>query len=199
MVIHYRKNFAGTQTWCGEYRDVYRVMSGGRDNTSPFRGEVTCKKCLANADKWLEKFNNERAKEERLAKGADGMYWVYVAGPYTNPDPVENTNKAIKVANRLVACGFTPIIPHLTLAWNLVSPYPAKFWYDYTLQLMFRCDAVYRMKGASVGGDVEVEEARKAGMPVFLEEDGVTPENLDGWFKKFADTKGMYQWRNVLK
>jgi hypothetical protein len=197
MIIHYRKGMVGTKTWCG----VGRVpASPGRvDNSSPFRREVTCQKCIKAARNWLENYENKRAREERLAKGAEGMLWIYVCGPYTHPDPVENTHKAIRVANRLVACGFTPVIPHLTLAWNLVTPMPAKFWYDYTLQLMFRCDAVYRMRGDSLGGDIEVAEALKAGMPVFLETDGATPENIDGWFKKFSQAGGKYQWQNVRK
>ena len=125
------------------------------------------------------------------------MKFIYIAGPYTHPDPVENSHKAIKVANRLVACGFTPIIPHLTLMWNLVTPAPAKFWYEYTLELMFRCDAVYRMKGDSLGGDVETTEAIKAGMPVFREDQGVAPENLDIHLSR---AKGdSYQWQKVLR
>jgi hypothetical protein len=127
------------------------------------------------------------------------MKWVYVCGPYTHPDPVENSNRAIKVANRFVAVGFTPIIPHLTLMWHLVYPAPAEFWYDYTMQLMFRCDVVYRMKGESKGGDLEVEEARKAGIPVFFEDEGTTPENMDGPLAAWEREKGVYQWRNVLK
>lgn len=41
---------------------------------------------------------------------------VYIAGPYTNPDPVANTHNAIKIADQLYVDGVcVPIIPHLTL------------------------------------------------------------------------------------
>jgi hypothetical protein len=197
MTIHLRKTMTGVETWCGVSRDEYKIMRGGRDNTSPHMREATCQRCIKAATKWMDEYENKRARKERLAKGEDGMKHVYVAGPYTHPEPVENTHKAIRVANRLVACGFTPIIPRLTLAWNLVSPMPAKFWYDYTLQLMFRCDIVYRMAGDSVGGDIEVAEARKAGIPVFMEIDGASPENLDLWLKKFECAGGRYRWQSV--
>jgi len=92
--------------------------------------------------------------------------WVYVAGPYTIPDPVENTNDAMVLADQLLNMGVIPIIPHMTLAWHLVHPRPAKFWYWYTLELMKRCDAVFRKPGESTGADDEVTYAKKHGIPV---------------------------------
>lgn len=94
--------------------------------------------------------------------------WVYVAAPYTNPDPVENSHVALKVADALEALGVVPIIPHLTLMWHLVTPRQAQFWYDYTMELMKRCDAVYRVPGKSKGADLEEKEARRIGIPVLL-------------------------------
>ena len=95
------------------------------------------------------------------------MKWVYVAGPYTLPDPVDNTNKTIKIADILVQHGFFPIIPHLTLLWHLVTPRPPQFWYDYTMGLMGRCDIILRLPGYSKGGDLEVEQATEQGQPVY--------------------------------
>jgi hypothetical protein len=95
--------------------------------------------------------------------------WAYVAGPYTNPDCVENTNRAIRVGDHLESLGFVPIIPHLSLLWHMVVPHSAQFWYDITAEWLKRCDLVYRLKGASKGGDEEVALAKELGIPVIYE------------------------------
>lgn len=96
--------------------------------------------------------------------------WIYIAGPYTNPDPVENSQRAIKVAEEWVERGYIPIIPHLSLMWHLVVAHPAQFWYDYTAEQMKRCDLVYRMLGESKGADEEVALARDLGIPVVFQQ-----------------------------
>lgn len=94
---------------------------------------------------------------------------VYVAGPYTRPDPVANTHAAIRLADELIEAGkVTPVVPHLTLVWHLVSPRAdVEFWYSLDLALVARCDALLRMPGASMGADREVAFAEKRGIPVF--------------------------------
>jgi hypothetical protein len=92
---------------------------------------------------------------------------VYVAGPYTIPDPCENTHRAVKAADELLARGYTPYIPHLNLTWQLISPKPYAFWLEYDLIWLARCDAVLRLPGASHGADKEVEYADAIGIPVF--------------------------------
>jgi nucleoside 2-deoxyribosyltransferase len=97
---------------------------------------------------------------------------VYVAAPYTRPDPVKNTNKAIRVAAELVDEGVvTPFVPHLTLLWHLVDPRPLDFWYEYDVATLARCDAVLRLPGDSTGADREVAYAERKGIPVFTERD----------------------------
>jgi hypothetical protein len=99
---------------------------------------------------------------------------VYVAGPYTNPDPVENTNRAIHAVDALLEVGLvTPISPHLTLLWHLVKPRTLDFWYAYDLATLARCDAVYRLSGISTGADREVEFAIQQGIPVFEDTDAL--------------------------
>lgn len=93
---------------------------------------------------------------------------VYIAAPYTKPDPVENTRAALDVATMLVDTGsITPIVPHLSLFWHLVYPKPVDYWYRYDLEVMARCDAVLRLPGESTGADTEVAMAREQGIPVF--------------------------------
>ena len=94
---------------------------------------------------------------------------VYLAGPYSKPDPVENMHRAIKIADNLLdVC--VPMVPHLTGTWHMVSPKPYETWLELDLAHMERCDAVYRFHGESSGADAEVEHAAKLNMPVFFAE-----------------------------
>jgi len=90
--------------------------------------------------------------------------WVYIAGPYTQGDPIQNTRNAIQVANSIVDYGVVPIVPHLTMTWDLTHPRPPLFWYEYTLDLLKRCDAIYRLPGPSTGADREVGYSRENGI-----------------------------------
>jgi len=103
---------------------------------------------------------------------------VYIAGPYTKPDPIENTHKAIVIAGRIYECGAVPIIPHLTMLWHLVDPRPLEFWYAYDLEILARCDAVFRIPGESYGADAEVVEADRLGIPVLFSID-----SLEDWLE----------------
>lgn len=93
---------------------------------------------------------------------------VYIAGPYRVPDSCLNTNKAIHVAETVVAAGLVPVIPHLSHFWHTMVPHPVDFWLEYDLHLMRRCDAVLRFSGFSSGADAEVAEANRLGIPVFF-------------------------------
>ena len=94
---------------------------------------------------------------------------VYIAGPYTNPDPVANTHRAIREAEAMMETGLvTPVVPHLSLLWHTVVPHEdVAYWYEYDLAILARCDALYRMEGASTGADAEVVFAHERGIEVF--------------------------------
>ncbi len=92
---------------------------------------------------------------------------VYIAGPYTRPEPVENVRRAIAVADELLAAGHLPYLPHLTMLWNLVAPKPVAAWYDYDLRWLPACDCVLRIPGESTGADAEVAEAERLGIPIY--------------------------------
>jgi nucleoside 2-deoxyribosyltransferase len=105
--------------------------------------------------------------------------WVYLAGPYTKPDPVENTRNALLAADRLYAAGLFPVVPHLSLLSHLVAPHPPEYWYEFDMHLLDRCDALLRLPGESPGADREVDFAMGRVIPVFRSED-----DLLAWWKE---------------
>ena len=92
---------------------------------------------------------------------------IYLAGPYTNPDPVINTHAAIKVGTWVYEnTDWVPMIPHLTLLHHMVTPRPLEFWYSLDMHHMSRCDAVTRLPGKSSGADAEIDMAYECEMEV---------------------------------
>lgn len=93
--------------------------------------------------------------------------YVYVAGPYRKPDPVENTHNAVRVADQISDMGFVPFIPHAaTLLWHIVVPHVEQYWLDYDNEWLAKCDALLRIPGESSGSDEEERLARSLGIPV---------------------------------
>jgi hypothetical protein len=92
---------------------------------------------------------------------------VYVAGPYTHPDPVENTHKMILAGVALRDAGYTPLIPTLSLLTHIVSPHPADYWYQWDIDMLAHCEEMLRLPGESWGADREEEFALAHGIPVF--------------------------------
>ncbi len=111
---------------------------------------------------------------------------VYIAGPYSRPDPEENTERILVLAMRLYEQGrIVPLVPHLTHFWNLAIPRPTTFWYEYDFHLLRRCDAVLRVSGESFGADGETHLARELGLPVFEDAD-----ELAEWAESWAIREG---------
>lgn len=96
----------------------------------------------------------------------DDVPLVYIAAPFASPDPVANTHAVIRIADGLLHAGFTPFIPHLSLAWQLVSPKPYDTWLSYDRHLLARCDLLLRVPGHSEGATQECEFAEELGIPV---------------------------------
>lgn len=92
---------------------------------------------------------------------------VYVAGPYTRPDPVLNTRTACLLADQLVAAGAAVFVPHLTLLWHAISPADVEEWYERDLAVLAHCQAVALLPGESTGADREVGFARARDIPVY--------------------------------
>jgi hypothetical protein len=105
---------------------------------------------------------------------------VFLAGPYSKPDPCENTHAAIMLANRLLDC-CVPFVPHLTHFWHTVTPRPYEEWLALDREYLRRCDGVLRFGGESSGADGEVAAASELGIPVFRNEADLRVW-LNDWF-----------------
>ena len=97
---------------------------------------------------------------------------VYIAGPYTSPDPVKDTKRAIEVGLEIASMGYAVFSPHLNILWDLVSCKDYEFILEQDLQIVSRCDAVFRLSGHSPGADREVAHAQDFLIPVFYEDKG---------------------------
>lgn len=113
------------------------------------------------------------------------MKLVYVAGPISKGDLVANICRAHEVGIALLKMGASVIVPHGSCFWGsrvrltsreelgfvpqvLPSGTVHKDWYEIDLEIVKRCDAVYRIYGESTGADLEVQHARANQIPVFF-------------------------------
>ena len=96
------------------------------------------------------------------------MKRIYIAGPYTSGDTVQNVSEAIRAGDKIAKAGYYPFIPHLTMFWHLICPHEYEFWLDQDMAWLLACDYLVRLPGSSSGADKEVIVAFKAGIPVFF-------------------------------
>jgi len=92
---------------------------------------------------------------------------IFIAGPYTAPDPVTNVRDAVFAGESVVGLGAVPFVPHLFHLWHTISPHDYEFWMNIDFAMLDRADAVWRLDGESPGADREVDRAMAAGKPVF--------------------------------
>ena len=92
---------------------------------------------------------------------------IYVAGPYSKPDPTHNVHVAVTLGQLLLDRGYVPFVPHVTHLWQLISPNDYETWMDWDFEWLRTCDAVLRLAGDSPGADREVALANSLGIPVF--------------------------------
>lgn len=105
---------------------------------------------------------------------------VYVAGPISTGDMLQNVHAATLWGRQMVQDGLAPYVPHLDaymlareeeISWNA--------YLEWDLEWVVQSEALFRLHGASKGGDLEVRHARAAGVPVFYER---TPtETVNGY------------------
>lgn len=110
---------------------------------------------------------------------------VYVAGPISRGDLRANIRQACEAGIRLLKAGVAVHVPHLTCYMGQVYDGPGAIpevlpggtaiedWYGMSVVELLRCNALLRLPGESVGSDLEVDAAQKAGIPVFESVDEV--------------------------
>jgi hypothetical protein len=108
------------------------------------------------------------------------MRVVYVSGPISKGDLIDNIRRAHWAGVALLKAGLAPCIPHGSCFWgNRIRD--AAFvpelstddithaeWLAIDLEIVGRCDAVLRLDGESKGADMEVAHARDRNIPVFF-------------------------------
>ena len=93
---------------------------------------------------------------------------VYVAGPYTHDDPVDNTRDAIFCGHALFDRGNVAFVPHLSMFEHFVNPKPYTYWIERGIRCVEVCDRVVRLPGPSSGADKECEHAAALDIPVLM-------------------------------
>lgn len=114
---------------------------------------------------------------------------VYVAGPYTNPDPIINVRRACVVADELVKAGAAVIVPHLSMLWHLTSPASIDEWYQRDLDVLWHCHAIVRFYGESTGADREWEFATDLGLEAWAlgkGGDDILGFGIPNWIKEWG-------------
>ncbi len=106
---------------------------------------------------------------------------VYIAAPYTDPDPVINTREAVMAGEEVLrqTTDWVPFVPHLFHLWHLISPHPYPFWMQMDGDWMLACQALIRRGGPSKGADEDMGLAVSLGIPVFL-----TLDEFVAWAKE---------------
>lgn len=96
---------------------------------------------------------------------------VYIAGPISK-DPLDGARNAILQARALDRFGFASYVPHLEVLAQMIAPREWEEWMRLDLAWLAKCDCLLRLPGESKGADLEVDEAKRLGLPVFF---GVAP------------------------
>jgi len=99
------------------------------------------------------------------------MKVFYIAGPFTAETAwkrEQNIRRAEEIALGLATIGIMPLCPHTNTRFFDGECTP-DFWYEGTLELLRRCDAVVMVPGweASRGAVAECNEAMRLGKPVY--------------------------------
>ena len=110
---------------------------------------------------------------------------IYVASPYgrrinlRHKTREENVWRSIEAGRQLLLKGHTPFLPllyHFVHAdWNKTPR--EDIWHNICLVWMYKCEAVLRLEGRSIGADDEVAKAKVAGLKIYYDIDEVPNES----------------------
>lgn len=93
---------------------------------------------------------------------------IYICGPVTKGDRTHNFSQACIAQRELMAAGFAPFNPMLSMMHPDAYLIEHEDWMAADLPWVEVADALLRLPGESVGADREVEYARQKNIPVFL-------------------------------
>lgn len=106
---------------------------------------------------------------------------IYIAGPYTGDettDELTNVKRAIDMADRVMALGAHPFVPHLNHFWHCLHEHSYDEWIRWCLAWLVGCDAMIII-AMSPGVEIERNEAIAYDIPVF---DNI--EALASWLER---------------
>lgn len=97
------------------------------------------------------------------------MKHVYIAGPLTGGNVMDNVRNALAAGEKVLKAGFAPFVPHLSFYWEINMSPPVGYEAMMTLDFAWlsKCDALIRLPGHSPGADREVIFAINRKIPVF--------------------------------
>ena len=88
---------------------------------------------------------------------------IYIAGPYT-ADPEGCVAYAIAALHEVMDAGHNAYAPHLSHFAEMQQSRPYEDWMRMCLDMVPRCDMLWRLPGHSPGADREVALAEERGM-----------------------------------
>lgn len=98
---------------------------------------------------------------------------LYVAGPFSDPDPIHGVERNILIASEAALAawrqGWVVICPHKnTAGFQHARDIPNHVWYEGDLEILKRCDAILLLPGwqNSVGAKTEAELAQELGLQI---------------------------------
>ena len=94
---------------------------------------------------------------------------IYVAGPMSWGNHIDNIINGVDAADALLEAGEIPFLPHISHFWALINRqrWAHKQWLDYDKYWVISAKALIRLPGKSPGADQEVRWARRHSIPVY--------------------------------
>ncbi len=99
---------------------------------------------------------------------------IYIASPYTKGDTAMNVRFQMDIADQLIELGFYPFTPLYFHFQHMFKPRHYTDWMKMDFVWLAQCDCVIRFYPVqngellgSHGADLEEQEAKRLGIPVF--------------------------------
>jgi len=92
---------------------------------------------------------------------------IYVAGPLSTGDTIENVRVAVGAGAAILDAGHAAYVPHITILWDWMIPQGYETWMRLDFEIIKRCDAVLRLPGECPGCVREVRLAEELDIPVY--------------------------------